>query len=135
MRVYLISLLLIGCQSFRSTEPIPAPPEMDEIISEVESSTTLAKADPEIQTKIVQKLRESNDYNIQSYNKILELESRLDKLEAENQRLKAENQELKDELATWRGIKTALAFTVLGLIGIGLMGFVIKFRKFFGSPI
>lgn len=132
---FLFIILLIGCQSVKVTDPIPEPPEMDEIIMEVEASQELKKADPILTERIQRKLKESQNYNEMSYNKILELEDRLNKLEEENKSLREENESLKSELSTWRAIKAGFVITLVMLAGIGIMIVLIKSRKLLGSPV
>lgn len=132
---FLFIILLIGCQSVRISEPIPEPPELDEIIQEVQSSEELKKVDPVIQDKIVRKFRESQEYNELAYQKIQDLEERLNSIEERNKELLEENQKLKEELATWRAIKSIFIFAFIGLAIFFVGSQLWRFRKLFGSPI
>lgn len=132
---YILLILLISCSSFERSKPIEKPPELDSIIEEVEESEELKKSAPEIQKRIVHKLKESQEYNEIAYAKVMELEERLNKLEERNRALEEENKELREELSTWRTVKAGMIFLIVGLIITFIGSQVWRFRKLLGSPI
>jgi uncharacterized small protein (DUF1192 family) len=112
----IVLLLIVSCAS-PQTPKLEKPVDYSEVIKTVEK----AEIKPVLKAKIVNTIKEQSSYSNACYDKVLEIEERLNKLEAENERLKADNAQLKDELGTWRAIK---AWFWVGVVLIVLVGLI-----------
>lgn len=119
-REFLSLLVVVACSTTPDRPPvIEAPPSVvDEIAAELESSE-ITEEKKEI---ILRQVKRSTDYNERAFQKINDLEARLDRLEQENKKLKDKNRELRSELDNYRKLKMIFGVVIFAL----LIGFVLK---------
>lgn len=124
--VFLYMIFLLTCKT--STPRLEPPKNYEDVLQEVQKSTEL-KQNPKLQNKIINTIKEQNNYSNSCYSKIQELEERLNKLEAENEKLRKENEALRDELATWHKIQFGfwliIAILIIALI-VKLLAPIVK---------
>jgi vacuolar-type H+-ATPase subunit I/STV1 len=114
MKTKIIFLLLItSCVSTPNLN-IDKPKDYSQVIKTLEKSNI----ETSLKAKVVNTIKEQEDYSNKCYKKIIELEERLNELEEVNKKLNQENIELRRELATWLAIKTFfwIAIVVILLI-------------------
>lgn len=124
----IFTLLSNGCISVPAPIPIEPPPEVLEIVKKQLDDTGVSEKK---KLQIIRNVKISTDYNKKSYEKIQELEARLDRLELENKNLKEENENLKEELKNYRYLKIASAI----LLGLFLLFNAVKFYLKIAKPI
>jgi hypothetical protein len=112
----IVLLLIVSCAS-PQTPKLEKPVDYSEVIETVEK----AEIKPALKNKIVNTIKEQSSYSNACYDKVLEIEERLNKLEAEKERLIEENRLLREELSTWRAIK---AWFWVGVVLIVLVGLI-----------
>lgn len=104
-----ILILLLSCKT--TSESINKPVDYSEVIKqaeEIQPELKQSNIKPETKAIIVRtttSLKECQEYSKKSYDKILEIENRLNELENENTRLKNKNEALEEELKFYRYIK------------------------------
>ena len=134
MKLLVLIVLIVGCANNSEQVKIAKPPDMQEIIEEIKENKELQKL-PSIQKRILDKIEESNNYNTQCYDDIQKINKRLSDLEQALIEKDAKIAELELELRTWRNVKIVMATLAFGLLLIGLIRLVIKYRSLLGLGI
>jgi hypothetical protein len=112
----IVLLLIVSCAS-PQTPKLEKPVDYSEVIETVEK----AEIKPALKNKIVNTIKEQSSYSNACYDKVLEIEERLNKLEAEKERLIEENRLFREELSTWRAIKAWFWSGVVLIMVVGLI--------------
>ena len=125
MKTKIIFLLLItSCVSTPNVN-IDKPRDYSGVIKTLEKSNI----ETSLKTKVVNTIKEQEEYNNKCYKKIIELEERLNQLDEVNKKLNQENIELKKELATWLAIKTFFWITIVVILLIVAFRFLYPIIK------
>jgi hypothetical protein len=125
MKTKIIFLLLItSCVSTPNVN-IDKPKDYSEVIKTLEKSNI----ETSLKTKVVNTIKEQEDYSNKCYKKIIELEERLNELEEVNKKLNEENIELRKELATWLAIKTFFWIVIVVILLIVAFRFLYPIIK------